>query len=202
MNERFFSLPPERRKRMINAGYKVFSAYPYKKAPTSSIAEAAGVSKPLLFHYFGNKKGLYLFLLETALKTADSIADEEDLAGERDFFMYIMKNLRREIRLMSKYPDMLRFLNAAYFETDPEVSADIKRIKARYMNHDTANILVNIDRSRFKDPEAPEKLLKLITLAVEGYMSVNRQEVFKNPDKALKEMEALILSLRDNYYKG
>ena len=103
---------------------------------------------------------------------------------------------------MSKYPDMLRFLNAAYFETDPLVSADIKRIKARYMKHDTSSILENTDRSRFRDPEAPEKLLKLITLAVEGYMSVNRQEVFKNPDKALKEMEALILSLRDNYYKA
>ncbi|NLK28741.1 MAG: hypothetical protein GX306_10430 [Clostridiales bacterium] len=48
---------------------------------------------------------------------------------------------------------------------------------------------------------APEKLLRLITLAVEGYMSLNKQEVFENPDKAMKEMEQLILSLRDNYYK-
>lgn len=186
---------------MLNAGYKVFSSFPYKKAPTSSIAEAAGISKSLLFHYFGNKKGFYLYLFETALKTAESIADEEGLAGERDFFLYIIKNLRREIRLISRYPYMLRFLNAAYFETDPQVCPDIKLIKLRYMKNDTADFLENIDRSRFKDPEAPEKVLKLITLAVEGYMTLNKQEVFENPDIAMKEMEELILSLRDNYYK-
>lgn len=186
---------------MLDAGYKVFSSFPYKKAPTSSIAEAAGISKSLLFHYFGSKKGFYLYLFEMALKTADSIADEENLIGERDLFMYIIKNLRKEIRLMSKYPYMFRFLNAAYFETDPQVSSDIKLIKERYMKNNTYDILENIDRSRFKDAEAPEKLLKLITLAVEGYMSVNKQEVFENPDRAIKEMEQLILSLRDNYYK-
>lgn len=201
MNKRFYSLPQERQRQMLNAGYKVFSSFPYRKAPTSSIAEAVGISKSLLFHYFENKKGFYLYLFETALKTADSISDEENLTGETDFFMYIIKNLRREIRLMSKYPYMLRFLNVAYFETDPQVSSDIKLIKERYMKNNTYDILENIDRSRFKDPEAPEKLLKLITLAVEGYMSVNKQDVFENPDRAMKEMEQLILSLRDNYYK-
>lgn len=141
-----------------------------------------------------------MYLFEIALKTAASIEDEENLAGEIDFFIYIIKNLRREIRLMSKYPYMLRFLNNAYFETDPQVSSDIKLIKNRYMKNDAVDFLKNVDRSRFKDPEAPEKLLKLITLAVEGYMALNKQEVFKNPEVAMKEMEDLILSLRDNYY--
>lgn len=62
VNERFFKLPEARQQAIINAGYRVFSRNSYKNSPMSEIADAAGISKPLLFHYFRNKKELYLFL--------------------------------------------------------------------------------------------------------------------------------------------
>ena len=64
MNEKFFSLPEEKQKAILNAGYRVFSRNSYKKSPMSEIASAAGISKSLLFYYFHNKKELYLFLWE------------------------------------------------------------------------------------------------------------------------------------------
>ena len=71
MNEKFFSLPEERQRAMLNAGYRVFAHNSYKKSPMSEIADAAGISKALLFHYFGNKKGLYLFPVG-ALRAGDA----------------------------------------------------------------------------------------------------------------------------------
>ena len=62
MNEKFFSLPPEKQQRILNAGFRVFSQNSYKQSPTSEIAAEAGISKALLFHYFRNKQELYLFL--------------------------------------------------------------------------------------------------------------------------------------------
>ena len=62
MNERFFSLPAEKQQAIINAGYRVFSQNSYKNSPMSEIAAAACISKSLLFHYFHNKKELYMFL--------------------------------------------------------------------------------------------------------------------------------------------
>ncbi len=59
MNEKFFSLPEEKQRTIINAGYRVFSQNSYKNSPMSEIAQAAGISKSLLFHYFHNKKELY-----------------------------------------------------------------------------------------------------------------------------------------------
>ena len=59
MNEKFFSLPAEKQQAILNAGYRVFSRNAYKNSPMSEIAEAAGISKALLFHYFHNKKELY-----------------------------------------------------------------------------------------------------------------------------------------------
>ena len=55
MNERFFSLPEEKRQAIFNAGYRVFSRNSYKNSPMSEIAGDAGISKSLLFHYFRNK---------------------------------------------------------------------------------------------------------------------------------------------------
>ena len=69
MNEKFFSLPEEKQLGIINAGYRVFSKNSYKKSPVSEIALEAGISKSLLFHYFKNKRELYLFLLENAAET-------------------------------------------------------------------------------------------------------------------------------------
>ena len=62
MNEKFFKLPLEKQRRIINAAYKVFSENNYKKAPMSEIADESGISKALLFHYFTNKKELYMYL--------------------------------------------------------------------------------------------------------------------------------------------
>lgn len=55
MNERFCLLPTEKQQAIINAGYRVFSQNSYKNSPMSEIADAAGISKSLLFHYFRNK---------------------------------------------------------------------------------------------------------------------------------------------------
>ena len=68
MNEKFFSLPPEKQQRILNAGFRVFSQNSYKKSPTSEIAAEAGISKALLFHYFRNKQELYLFLWDWGAK--------------------------------------------------------------------------------------------------------------------------------------
>lgn len=62
MNEKFFALPKERQEQIINAAYDIFSGNSYKNASMSRLADAVGVSKSLLFHYFLNKKELYLYL--------------------------------------------------------------------------------------------------------------------------------------------
>ena len=51
MNPKFYALPQAKQEAIIQAGYRVFGQHTYKKAPMSAIADAAGISKPLLFHY-------------------------------------------------------------------------------------------------------------------------------------------------------
>ena len=68
MNDKFYALPEEKRNRIINAGFRVFSQNSYRKSPMNEIAAEAGISKSLLFFYFKNKKEFFLFLWDSVKK--------------------------------------------------------------------------------------------------------------------------------------
>ncbi|MDT7723502.1 MAG: hypothetical protein QOI21_78 [Actinomycetota bacterium] len=52
--------PEERRAEILAAARKLFDAGTYASVSTSDIAKAAGVARPLINHYFGGKRELYL----------------------------------------------------------------------------------------------------------------------------------------------
>ena len=86
MNEKFFSLPAEKQQSILNAGYRVFGRNSYKHSPMSEIADAAGISKSLLFHYFHNKKELYLYLWDKCAETTIETLTRYNCYGQSDLF--------------------------------------------------------------------------------------------------------------------
>ncbi len=54
----------DNRTKIINCALKLFAARGYEAVGVQEIVEAAGITKPTLYHYFGSKQGL----LESALK--------------------------------------------------------------------------------------------------------------------------------------
>ena len=58
-------MPRERREQLIlDVAGRVFARAGYESAPMDEIADLAGVSKPMLYAYFGSKEGLYLACVE------------------------------------------------------------------------------------------------------------------------------------------
>ncbi|MBL6945119.1 MAG: TetR family transcriptional regulator [Rhodospirillales bacterium] len=56
--------PEARRRRLEDAAREEFSTKGLEGARVDEIARRAGVNKQLVYHYFGNKDGLYLHILE------------------------------------------------------------------------------------------------------------------------------------------
>ena len=54
------------RNRVLTAAMALFAENGYASTPVRSIAERAGVTKPVLYYYFGSKDGLFRSLLEYA----------------------------------------------------------------------------------------------------------------------------------------
>ena len=49
----------ERRRQLVDAGAALFAQHAYEDITMRQVAKAAGVSKPLLYHYFPSKIALF-----------------------------------------------------------------------------------------------------------------------------------------------
>ena len=64
----------------------MFGGADYRHAVTDDIAAYAGISKGLLFHYFGNKRGLYQYAFDYCLRFIAQAANRAIPEGKMDFF--------------------------------------------------------------------------------------------------------------------
>lgn len=170
MNEKFFHLPSEKQQAIINAGYRVFSQNSYKNSPMSEIAEAAGISKSLLFHYFHNKKELYLFLWDKCAETTIKFLTKYECYGQKDLFESMERGMRAKMQIIRLYPDMGRFTIKAFYEKDPEINAAIQESYHRYFNLKAEKTRLNLDPAKFIPGLDIPMMYREMYLASEGYL--------------------------------
>jgi len=110
----------ERRAQLLELGLRLFSSRAYDEISIDAIAEEAGVSKGLLYHYFGGKRAYYLATIEYAagrlLASLDAVP--EALAGPA-----------RALAMITAYLDFVEHHGHAYgtllsggVGSDPEVT--------------------------------------------------------------------------------
>ncbi len=192
MNEKFFSLPEAKQLAIINAGYRVFSQNSYKKSPVSEIAAEAGISKSLLFHYFRNKRELYLFLIKKAADTTYKYLYEFGCDKEDDIFEIMQRGLKAKVALMKKYPDLTFFTLKAYYETDPEICSDIQEIIGRVASFDANAKFLKIDPEMFIEGIDLKMMYMDMYLASEGYLWEKSHQGKFDADEVERDFEKMI----------
>ena len=192
MNEKFFSLPEEKQLAIINAGYRVFSQNSYRKSPMSEIAEEADISKSLLFYYFRNKRELYLYLLDTAVETTCKYMRDYGSSDEGGFFDIIYKGIKAKVEMMKKHPDITAFTLKAYYETDPEVCAEIQEIIGRTASYESNAELFRLDPEKFVEGLDLQMMYTDIYFATEGYLWEKTQRGALDVEEAEKDFEKMI----------
>ena len=170
MNEKFFSLPEAKQQAIINAGYRVFSQNSYKNSPMSEIAEAAGISKALLFHYFHNKKELYLFLWDKCAETTIETMSRYDCYGQTLLFEAMERGMRAKMEIIRRYPDMGVFTIRAFYEKDEEICAAIQESYHRYFNLKADQTRLNLDPAQFVPGVDVAMMYREMYWASEGYL--------------------------------
>src|SRR5436309_11277761 len=61
---------------MLEMAGRVFAARGFHEASMDEIAEAAGISKPMLYNYFGSKEGLYFAYVNLSYREIVAAIDE------------------------------------------------------------------------------------------------------------------------------
>lgn len=101
------------------------------------LAEAAGISKALIFHHFTNKKNLYFCLLEHCLEKIETNLPVDFIIENQDFFEALDQITRLKFNYYRKFPDEYKLVYEAFYFTPAELKEDMETkygpiIAARY----------------------------------------------------------------------
>ena len=192
MNARFFALPPERRRAILAAAYRVFAGADYAHASMAAIADEARVSKSLLFHYFANKRELYLFLWQCAAELTAGAIRAERAFETRDLFELLRRTTRAKCSVMRTYPYINAFATRAYYETDPQVSGEIRTSIAAYADSGERILAGLVDPACLRPDVSVEEAYRLFVMTSDGYMLAREREGSVDADRIEREFLQII----------
>jgi AcrR family transcriptional regulator len=97
--------------RILKKALELFSEKGYDATSVREICEAAGVTKPTLYHFYASKEGVYRAIVEGALERfrADMV---RALAGEWPLRERLVRMARAYVEATLREPDLARFLMA------------------------------------------------------------------------------------------
>ena len=200
MNEKFFDLKKEKQDRMINAALKVFATNGYKHASTDDIVAEAGISKGLLFHYFGSKLGLFTFLhdysvrfmkLELTTGVSSSVSDYFEIRKQIEFAkMQVLKN----------YPYMQQFLDRCASETVSEALMAIEK-QRNVIREVYATLKNQADQSLFVESVSFDKLDAMLDYTISGLMCARFDDASFHPETLYEETVSYLDMLKRIAYR-
>jgi len=167
----FHSLESGKKERIINAALDEITQKGFKKASTNTIIKQAGISKGMLFYYFGSKEELFDFLCEYTIEFAkgEYIEKFAKQIKTRDFIERCKALSEIKKYAMTHYPKITKFYESSFLPSNgpyfSKYSASIQEIYHAVRD----GLYENIDYSLFRDGIEPEKTLIYIRWLTERY---------------------------------
>src|SRR6266540_5708396 len=128
---------PARRAQLLDVARRVFARDGYRGSSMEAIAEAAGVTKPVLYQHFSSKHALYSSLLEAelgqltvALERAFDVAEGNEERLRLGFGAYL--------GFVEAHEDAFRLLFTEGLGLDDDFQRHVSRLRAD-KRHDTIN---------------------------------------------------------------
>ena len=154
----------QRRVQLLDAASEVFTTRGYHAAAMDDIADAAGVSKPVLYQHFGSKLELYLALLD---RSCDSLVEvvEEALASTAD-------NADRVVAAMGAFYEFVSSASGEFrFVFESDLTGD-GRVQDRLwkVNNEVADAIADVIA---EDTDLPAEQSKLLAISLVGLAQVS-----------------------------
>lgn len=194
MYSKFLELEPGKQKRIINAALKEFAQNGYEKASTNEIVKQAEISKGLLFHYFGSKKGLFLFLYDYTSKVFIEEFLEPINLEERNILARWRQYSLLKFDLIHKYPEMFNFIIVANQIQPDEIQEEMQNRNRDILTLGYEKLFGNIDKSKFRDDIDVEKVLHIIKWTMDGFANVEQQKM-KMSDPSGMDFDGMLAEL-------
>ena len=200
MNSKFFNLKKEKQDRMINAALKVFAIQGYRHGSTDDIVREAAISKGLLFHYFGNKLGVYHFVYDYSVRYMKLEMNSTVDKKEKDLFEVMKQVECAKMHAMRGYPYMQQFLDRSIWEASYEALLSVEE-KRKGLEELYAGVTGQIDYSVLPAAVDGEKLRKMLELTSKGLMTERFQDASFQPEMLYREICDYLDMVRQMIYR-
>ena len=206
-DHKIFTMDAIRREALFISAMTEFAKNGYRKASTDAIVVGAGISKGLLFHYFGTKMDFYIYLFEYANSVIMAEYYNKVDMDTRDILARLRSMILLKLELTDKYPALFEFISSAYFEKDPVAAHRIDEDVTRLYTEARRNILDNIDRSLFKPDLDTPKAIDIIMFTLQGYSEAQvsqgktMSDYEKEGQRYIREVDEYLAVLRQAFYK-
>ena len=98
----------------MEAALTLFTQRGYSATTVRELVEAAGVTKPVLYYYFGSKEGLFLELMRTHFGRLEAVVDVYR-KGEGSVRKRLTAMLDKGFAYVRQDLDFIRLMHAVYF---------------------------------------------------------------------------------------
>lgn len=130
----------ERKEQLLDLALELFSQHTYEELSIDAIAEAAGVSKGLLYHYFRNKRAFFVAALRRA---ADQFYDATEVPkpeGREPTHEELREGMEKFLAFAEEHEGSYVFLLRGGMAGDDEVMDVIEQTRERFLARMLGNI--------------------------------------------------------------
>jgi TetR/AcrR family transcriptional regulator len=134
----FRNLTRLKRDRITAAATEEFSGKGYARASINAIVERLGIAKGSIFQYFGDKKGLFLFVFQTSMDMVkDYLRKVRDRTHDENLPARLEATLKAGMRFSIEHPIIYRMYIRIMFEYDipfrNEILLSLREYSLKYL---------------------------------------------------------------------
>lgn len=209
MYNNFENLSEDKKQRILEVCILEFADKGYEKASTNAIIKGAKISKGILFHYFGNKKSLFLYVVEYSIQLLLMEYRKYPLQESSDIFERITELGMIKLKVSHNInPSINMLVMQAFINTPEDIRAEIQGKYKQLSNEVMPSIFRDIDTSKFRNNVDPKKSLEMVMLFLEALQEKytkeykgREQELLSDMDKIMEEYKEYIEILKFGIYQ-
>lgn len=154
---------------ILDACLAVFAQHGYEKTSTAMLAEAAGISKALIFHHFKSKKELYFCLLDRCIEKVETELRISHLSEYEDFFTAINQFSHIKLDYFKENPHEYKLVMEAIYATPNELKTDIEEKIGSLMSTRYKVLVQLFDKVPLKEGVDREQAFELIQIILKHF---------------------------------
>jgi TetR/AcrR family transcriptional regulator len=171
MIKQFEKLPATDQRKILSACIAEFGEKGYERASTNTMVKNAGIPKGTLFYFFGNKKQLFLYLVDHAVGKYVEYVNQylEDFPA--DLFERLLFMAEVRLRFAAHAPYLYRFFFKTLLNIPDELKIEMQERFKEYADGNKNLMSDDLDTTELRDGITVDQVMELLSYIMDGLLS-------------------------------